>query len=79
MQFDKGFLSPYFITDTKDLSCVLEDAYVLLHEKKLSNLRDLIPAARERRPRGQARSSSWPRTSRASASRRSSSTGCAAR
>ena len=43
LQFDKGFLSPYFITDTKDLSCVLEDAYVLLHEKKLSNLRDLIP------------------------------------
>jgi chaperonin GroEL len=43
LQFDKGFLSPYFITDTKDLSCVLEDAYVLLHEKKLSNLRELIP------------------------------------
>ena len=43
MQFDKGFLSPYFITDTKDLSCVLEDAYVLLYEKKLSNLRELIP------------------------------------
>jgi chaperonin GroEL len=43
MQFDKGFLSPYFITDTKDLSCVLEDAYVLLYEKKLSNLREFIP------------------------------------
>ncbi len=43
LEFDKGFLSPYFITDTKELKCVLEDAYVLLYEKKLSNLRDLIP------------------------------------
>ncbi len=43
MEFDKGFLSPYFITDTKDLTCVLEDACVLFYEKKLSNLRDLIP------------------------------------
>jgi chaperonin GroEL len=43
MQFDKGFLSPYFITDAKELKCVLEDAYILLYEKKLSSLRDLIP------------------------------------
>ena len=43
LQFDKGFLSPYFITDPKELKCILEDAYVLLHEKKISNLRELIP------------------------------------
>jgi chaperonin GroEL len=43
LQFDKGFLSPYFITDTKELKCILEDAYVLLYEKKLSNLREFIP------------------------------------
>ena len=43
MQFDKGFLSPYFINQTADLECVLEDAYLLIHEKKISNLRDLLP------------------------------------
>jgi chaperonin GroEL len=43
MQFDKGFLSPYFINQTADMECVLEDAYILLHEKKISNLRDLLP------------------------------------
>ena len=43
MQFDKGFLSPYFINQTADMECVLEDAYILLHEKKVSNLRDLLP------------------------------------
>jgi len=43
MQFDKGFLSPYFINQTADMECLLEDAFILLHEKKISNLRDLLP------------------------------------
>ena len=43
MSFDKGYLSPYFMTDSKAAECVLEDAYVLIHEKKISNLADLLP------------------------------------
>ena len=43
MQFDKGYLSPYFTTDQEAMEAVLEDAYVLIHEKKISNLNDLLP------------------------------------
>jgi len=43
MQFDKGFISPYFINKPADMTCTLENALILIHEKKISNLRDLVP------------------------------------
>jgi chaperonin GroEL len=43
MQFDRGYLSPYFVTDPERMECVLENPLILIHEKKISNLKDLLP------------------------------------
>jgi chaperonin GroEL len=54
MQFDRGYLSPYFVTDPERMEAVLENAYILIHEKKISSMKDLLPlletVAREGRP-----------------------------
>jgi chaperonin GroEL len=54
MQFDRGYLSPYFVTDADRMECVLEEPFILIHEKKISNMKDLLPVleqiARSGRP-----------------------------
>jgi chaperonin GroEL len=43
MQFDQGYLSPYFVTDAERMECILENPYILIHEKKISNMKSLLP------------------------------------
>ncbi len=54
MQFDRGYLSPYFVTDPERMESSLEDPYILLSEKKISNMKDLLPVleaiARQQKP-----------------------------
>jgi chaperonin GroEL len=43
MQFDRGYLSPYFVTDAERMECIYEDPYILIHDKKVSNMKDVLP------------------------------------
>ena len=69
MQFDRGYLSPYFITTAEKMRVELEDPYILIHEKKLSNLQSMLPVL-EAVVQTASRCSSWPRTWKAKRLRR---------
>jgi chaperonin GroEL len=70
MQFDKGYLSPYFVTNAESMEVALENAYVLIHEKKITSLKDLLPLL-EKVAKASRRCSLSLRTSQAKLSRRS--------
>jgi chaperonin GroEL len=78
MQFDKGYLSPYFVTNAENLEVVLENAYILIHEKKISSLKDMLPLL-EKVAKASKPLLSSPKTSRVRRSRRLLSTSSAAR
>ena len=45
MQFDRGYISPYMVTDTEKMEAVLDDPYILITDKKISNIQDILPAS----------------------------------
>jgi len=63
MQFDKGYLSPYFATNAESMEALMENAYILINEKKISSLKDIIPLL-EKVAKAAARSSSSRKTSK---------------
>ncbi len=54
MQFDRGYLSPYFVTDTESMEALLEDPYILIHDKKISTMKDLLPVLEQTTQMGRA-------------------------
>jgi len=61
MQFDRGYISPYFITDTEKMEAVYENPYVLIYDKKISVMKDLLPLLEKVRPDRPARWLSSPK------------------
>ena len=78
MQFDRGYLSPYFVTDAERMEAALENPYILIYEKKISSMKDLLPCS-NRSPAPPSPSSSLLKTSTAKRSRPWSSTSCVER
>ncbi len=65
MQFDRGYISPYFVTNAEKMEAVLEDAFILLSEKKISTMKDLLPILEQTAKMGKALIDHLPRMSKA--------------